>query len=116
MSHYDEEREAEGWDGGVRCTRNMSFEQAQAVEAKEIIMESFAQISKNKYDKALRKEQSTIDVYDVLDSFGVVNPAVQHAIKKMLCTGTRGYKDYHQDLQEAIDSLERAKDFPPLPF
>ena len=34
-----------------------------------------------------------IDVYRVLDLFGVVNPCVQHAIKKLLCAGQRGAKD-----------------------
>jgi hypothetical protein len=57
-----------------------------------------------------------IDVYDVLDAFDVSNPATAHAIKKLLCTGSRGAKDWETDLQEAIDSLERAKYFPPLPF
>ena len=69
----------------------------------------------NKYQKRLRNNIA-IDVYDVLDAFKVDNPAVQHAIKKMLCAGQRGYKDYEQDLDEAIQSLERAKDFPPIPF
>ncbi|MBU4609154.1 hypothetical protein IMZ29_00865 [Achromobacter sp. GG226] len=50
----------------------------------------------------------TIDVYRVLDLFGVTNPAVQHSIKKLLCAGQRGGKDYEQDLREAADSLHRA--------
>ena len=49
----------------------------------------------------------TIDVYRVLDLFGVSNPCVQHAIKKLLCKGTRGVKDTQQDVQEAITSLVR---------
>ena len=57
-----------------------------------------------------------IDVYDVLDAFDVTNPAAAHAVKKLLCPGTRGAKDWETDHQEAIDSLERAKSFPPLPF
>jgi hypothetical protein len=57
-----------------------------------------------------------IDVYDVLDAFDVPNPATAHAVKKLLCTGSRGAKDWETDLQEAIDSLERAKSFPPMPF
>ena len=62
------------------------------------------------------EEDVIIDVYDVLDAFDVSNPATAHAIKKLLCTGSRGAKDWETDLQEAIDSLERAKSFPPLPF
>ena len=48
-----------------------------------------------------------IDVYRVLDLFNVVNPCVQHAIKKLLCAGQRGIKDQKQDVQEAIASLVR---------
>ena len=48
-----------------------------------------------------------IDVYRVLDLFGVSNPCLQHAIKKLLCAGQRGAKDKKQDVQEAIASLLR---------
>lgn len=48
-----------------------------------------------------------IDVYRVLDLFGVSNPCVQHAVKKLLCSGQRGVKDTQQDVQEAITSLVR---------
>jgi hypothetical protein len=50
----------------------------------------------------------TIDVYDVLKAFNVVNPATQHAIKKLLKGGERGFKDVNKDYQEAIESVERA--------
>ncbi len=49
----------------------------------------------------------TIDVYRVLDLFGVSNPCIQHAVKKLLCSGQRGVKDTRQDVQEAITSLVR---------
>ena len=51
---------------------------------------------------------STIDVYRVLDLWGVTNPAVQHAIKKLLNAGQRGAKTYEQDIREAYDSIARA--------
>ena len=73
-------------------------------------------VKRSKYDKKLAKADIYIDVYDVLDSFDVQNPAIQHALKKMLCSGTRGHKDFLTDIEEAIQSLERAKDFPPIPF
>ena len=57
-----------------------------------------------------------IDVYDVLDAFDVTNPATAHAVKKLLFPGGRGLKAWETDHQEAIDSLERAKSFPPTPF
>lgn len=50
----------------------------------------------------------TIDVYRVLDLYGVTQPALQHAIKKLLCAGKRGAKDYRRDLCEAMDSIDRA--------
>ena len=49
----------------------------------------------------------TIDVYRVLDLFGVSNACVQHAVKKLLCSGQRGVKDTRQDVQEAVTSLVR---------
>lgn len=51
-----------------------------------------------------------IDVYRVLDLWEVTDPCVQHALKKLLVAGGRGAgKDVSQDIQEAIDSLERWK-------
>jgi hypothetical protein len=52
----------------------------------------------------------SVDVYDVLRAFNVTDPAIQHAIKKLLCTGIRGHKDSRQDLEEAVQSIERALD------
>lgn len=49
-----------------------------------------------------------IDVYDVLNSFAVRNPAVQHAVKKLLCSGIRGHKDELTDLKEAGQAINRA--------
>lgn len=49
-----------------------------------------------------------VDVYAVLDAFGVTCPARQHAVKKLLCSGIRGKGDVIQDLQEAADAVERA--------
>lgn len=51
-----------------------------------------------------------VDVYRVLSLFGVTDPCLQHACKKILCAGHRGAKGIHQDVQEAIDTLERWKD------
>lgn len=48
-----------------------------------------------------------IDVYRTLELFEVKSHAVGHAIKKLLLAGERGAKDYEQDIQEAIDSLNR---------
>jgi len=49
-----------------------------------------------------------LDVYDVLKAFGVECHATGHAIKKLLCAGSRGHKDKETDLKEAIVAIERA--------
>ena len=48
-----------------------------------------------------------IDVYRVCDLFEVTDQAVGHAVKKLLCAGIRGHKDFRKDIQEAFDALER---------
>lgn len=58
------------------------------------------------YHKDVSGLQS-IDVYRVLRLFEVTDPCLQHAIKKLLVAGGRGVKDIAQDVQEAIDTLER---------
>jgi hypothetical protein len=49
----------------------------------------------------------TVDVYRVLQLFEVSDPCIQHAIKKLLVSGNRGYKDKTKDISEAIDSCNR---------
>jgi hypothetical protein len=51
-----------------------------------------------------------MDVYRILKEWEVTDPCIQHAIKKLLCAGQRGVKDEEQDVQEAIDTLERYKE------
>lgn len=48
-----------------------------------------------------------VDVYRVLELFGVTDPCLQHAIKKLLVAGGRGQKDISRDVQEAIVTLTR---------
>lgn len=48
-----------------------------------------------------------IDVYRVLAAFNVVDPCIQHALKKLLVAGGRGSKDISRDVGEAIDTLVR---------
>jgi hypothetical protein len=51
---------------------------------------------------------SEIDIYRVLDLFGVTDQALGHAIKKLVAPGGRGAgKDFRRDVQEAIDTLTR---------
>lgn len=48
-----------------------------------------------------------IDIYRILDLYQVTNPAIQHAIKKLLCAGQRGSKNEYQDVVEAAKSIDR---------
>ena len=67
-----------------------------------------AAITPSKYTKTIHGV--SVDVYDVLQAWGVSNPALQHLIKKALQCGQRGHKDNAQDLQDIIDSAIRAKE------
>jgi hypothetical protein len=49
----------------------------------------------------------TIDVYRVLQLFEVYDPALQHALKKVIAAGKRGAKDAAKDIAEAIVALQR---------
>lgn len=66
----------------------------------------------SKYDKeiiGLDGTKTKVDVYRVISAFEVTDPALQHAIKKVLCSGTRTrHKDYATDINEAIVSLQKA--------
>ena len=64
-------------------------------------------LKENKYQVEIKGVKA--DVYDVLKAFDINCPATQHAIKKLLKAGKRGYKDAEQDLDEAISSIKRAK-------
>lgn len=48
-----------------------------------------------------------VDVYRVLDLFGVKSHAIGHAIKKLLCSGLRGVKAPWVDVTESIHTLLR---------
>lgn len=58
------------------------------------------------YHKAVGHLES-IDVYRVIELFGVTDGAAQHALKKLLCAGQRGNKTFEQDIREAYDTLAR---------
>lgn len=48
-----------------------------------------------------------IDVYRIIELFGITDPCLQHAIKKLLVAGGRGHKDIDRDIQDVIDSCQR---------
>lgn len=60
----------------------------------------------SQYHKQIRAEN--VDIYDILKAFNVNCPATQHAIKKLLMPGQRGYKSKLSDLKEAGQSIVRA--------
>jgi len=65
----------------------------------------------SRYEKTFHStsgEEFRADVYSVLVAFGVICPARQHAIKKLLMPGQRGAKSTVQDLDEALVSVSRA--------
>lgn len=49
------------------------------------------------------------DVYRMLDACKVLNPALQHLIKKAMFTGLRGHKDAIEDYDNIIESAIEAK-------
>lgn len=51
-----------------------------------------------------------VDVYEVLCAFDVTCPAVQHAIKKLLCAGNRLKGSRMDDLKGALAAINRAID------
>jgi len=78
------------------------------IESKEI------QIAKVKYNRQIKGFCGTtviVDVYRVLRAFNVVEPEIQHALKKLLCAGLRGKNNRENDLKEAILSIEKAIEF-----
>lgn len=66
----------------------------------------------NKYQRTVVNKHGSlvIDVYDVLDAWGVTNPALAHMIKKALQPGERGHKDAHEDYADIVASAKRAQE------
>ena len=68
-------------------------------------------VTKSKYDKTIVGKCGTpviVDVYRVLDAYGVINPQLQHLVKKGLATGSRGHKSYREDLVDIRESINNA--------
>jgi hypothetical protein len=66
-------------------------------------------MKKRKYNHYYKdvKKLKVVDVYRVNKLFGVTDEPIGHAVKKLLCSGNRGFKDKRKDIKEAIDSLKR---------
>ena len=65
--------------------------------------------ARSKYHREI-KPGVWVDVYDVLQAWGVRNPALQHLIKKALAPGERGHKTLDQDMADIVASAERARE------
>lgn len=53
-------------------------------------------------------EPIMVDVYAVIDAFGVTCPGRQQALKKILCAGLRGKGSQIQDIEGVFDAMWRA--------
>lgn len=93
-------------DGYVMVWQRSETEFLMQGKNGERLMESVGQVKHSHYKKDI-SHLKTLDVYRVLELFNVTDPCIQHAVKKLLCSGQRGLKDSDRDINEAIDSLQR---------
>ena len=75
----------------------------EGVKYQRVIYPADGQVSVDKEQIFLN-----VDVYCVLEAFQVRCPAVQHAIKKLLCLGQRGKGDKLADLMGVEAAVARA--------
>lgn len=59
----------------------------------------------NQYQKDV-SGLDVIDVYKIADLYGITDNRQFHALKKILCAGTRGAKGKRQDMEEAKQSIQ----------
>lgn len=48
-----------------------------------------------------------VDIYRLLLLFGVTDPCLAHAIKKLIAAGGRGTKSFETDVRESVKTLQR---------
>lgn len=94
MTHYDKEREA---DERPQHTAKQPVTAQDALKPRSAYQRTIIGLDGSK---------CAVDVYRVLDAFKTDSPALDHAVKKILCPGTRHAKTREQDLKEAIKSIE----------
>jgi hypothetical protein len=105
--------ETRGWISRIHPIDDWYFRNSAWIREKESLNDKIAsaevsrQEEKHSHYKKDVSHLNVIDVYRVLELYGVESHAVGHAIKKLLCCGQRGAKGRKQDIQEAIDSLNR---------
>lgn len=95
-----------GVDHSCNGAINFTYDRYKVENGNISLITPYNQVKENKYLRECKGVK--IDVYDVLKTFNVTDPALQHLIKKALCTGLRGHKTREQDLQDILDSAKRA--------
>ena len=75
-------------------------------------LDDVVEVIPNPYTRTLPTyPDGTSDIYCVLKGYEVTCPAIAHAVKKLLAPGCRsGGKSYIQDLEEAMQSIQKAID------
>lgn len=68
------------------------------------------QAARSKYHREI-KPGVWVDVYDVLNAWGVSNPALSHLVKKALQPGQRGHKDRATDLDDIDEVSNQTEDW-----
>jgi len=97
------------YDQWHRARRDLGYESNTATpEEEEEWQRQDTQQAPSKYHRNIKGVY--VDVYDIIHAYGITNRGDQHAVKKMMQAGKRGYKDARQDREEAIVSLERANE------
>jgi hypothetical protein len=76
-------------------------------EEEKFYEEFYDKYAHNKYMREV-KPGVWVDVYDVLRAWNVVDPCLQHLLKKALASGQRGHKDLKEDLEDILASAKRA--------
>lgn len=92
------------------CKRKLTY--SQVMSLKKVDNSNEPKKDGNKYHREIIGFCGTkveIDIYRVLDAYQTGSASLDHAAKKILCTGIRGHKDYVTDIDNAIESLQEAK-------
>ena len=98
---YDDGLEWATWLDSVLWRTESITDVARSIEA--------ARVEERKHSHYFKDVSGVdqIDVYAVLRLFEVTDPCLQHIVKKALCAGKRGAKDWAKDVQEIADTAAR---------
>jgi len=99
LALFGGDHDATDWQNSLIERQDVSsrVEQLRSVEAARKHSHYFKDVS----------SVAQIDVYAVLRLFEVTDPCLQHIVKKALCAGKRGAKDWAKDVQEIADTAQR---------